>query len=233
MRGVSQNNHDMEGGVATSGPTCLPSPSVPQSQPLQARSSNSGTSVKRSDNISQSSYPAGDISCDKAFNGWAKSSSSAQQPVPGQLTSVFAAQRRDLSPLGASSTATTKETPVGSHSKRSSGNYHRQHGKEDNCSAAFEYHSAQVELAASSSSKQGNVGASTRSHGRSTRANHEQRAVKDTAALLEANQQIQQTSIEKAETILRPVKQSNSETGTARTTRSKSKAKQQSRLNET
>jgi len=34
-------------------------------QPLQARSSNSGTSVKRSDNISQSSYVLGDVSSDK------------------------------------------------------------------------------------------------------------------------------------------------------------------------
>ena len=44
-------------------------------QPLQARSSNSGTSVRRSDNISQSSYPAGDILSDKAFQGWSKTGS--------------------------------------------------------------------------------------------------------------------------------------------------------------
>jgi len=47
--------------------------SVPQSQPLQARSSNSGTSIKRSD-ISQSS--AIDVNSDKAFF-WSKNMSSS------------------------------------------------------------------------------------------------------------------------------------------------------------
>ncbi len=46
---------------------------APQTYPLQARSSNSGTSIKRSDGISQSSYPGGDTSSDnKAFKGFAK-----------------------------------------------------------------------------------------------------------------------------------------------------------------
>ena len=92
---------------------------VPQSQPLQARSSNSGTSVKRSDNISQSSYPAGDVSSDKAFQGWGRASTSShQQLAPGHLTTAFAAQKRAVDGLISSSTANTKETPTPAAGKR-------------------------------------------------------------------------------------------------------------------
>ena len=66
--------------------TAAANSSGPQLQPLQARSSNSGTSIKRSD-ISQSS--AIDISSEKAFF-WPKSTGPNHLATHGQLTSAFA-----------------------------------------------------------------------------------------------------------------------------------------------
>ena len=58
-----------------------------QSQPLQARSSNSGTSFKKSD-VSQSSYQGnGEISTEQQI-AWAKNNAQ-NQPAHGHLTTAF------------------------------------------------------------------------------------------------------------------------------------------------
>ena len=152
---------------------------MPQSQPLQARSSNSGTSVKRSDNISQSSYPAGDVSSDKAFQGWGRASTSSQQQlVPGHLTTAFAAQKRAADGLISASTANTKETPTLAGGKRAA-----------NQRRGVNHHPAGESLATSGAqpvqstgqpSGQGR-GVATRASGRSVRPS-DHRAVKDLAS---------------------------------------------------
>ena len=57
------------------------------SQPLQARSSNSGTSFKKSGNSQSSNLGAGDVSADACL-GWT-STQISMKPEPGHLTSAF------------------------------------------------------------------------------------------------------------------------------------------------
>ena len=66
---------------------------VGQGQPLQARSSNSGTSVKRSENFSVSSFPAGDACSEKTVHQGVPKASATNtfSLVPGQLTTAFQA----------------------------------------------------------------------------------------------------------------------------------------------